>query len=251
MIKRALFALLVAVILLAAIIGVEVFAALRREYLPTEPALDVKGEFGSASDPQLRFAVLGDSTSVGVGVDSHEHAYPYLLAQWLAERDRHVVLRTFGVSGARVENVLAEQVAQAEEFDPDLVFVGIGANDVTHATSLGDIRRDIGIVLDRLLATGATVVLAGAPDMRADAWLEPLRSIAGWQGRRVTSAIEAEGRARGVTIVPLAKETAPFFEAEPELANSADEFHPGRAGYRRWAEVIYPYLERALAESDD
>lgn len=246
--RRTLLVLAVAVIVMIAGIGVEILLALRRDYLPTEPVLDVRGEFGGPSDPQLRFAVLGDSTSVGVGVDSHELAYPYLLADRLADRGRRVVLRTFGVSGARVDDILREQVAQAEQFDPDLVFVGIGANDVTHVTSLNEIRRDIGVVIDRLLATGATVVVAGPPDMRADAWHEPLRSIAGWQGRRVAAAIEAEGEARGVATVPLAKQTGPFFQAEPDLAFSADAFHPGRAGYERWADAIYPYLEHALAE---
>lgn len=220
--------------------------ALRRDYLPTEPALDVRGELGDPDDPELRFAVLGDSTSVGVGVDSHVHAYPYLLAERLAEGGRHVVLETFGVSGARAAGMRAEQYPRAQDFRPDLVFIGIGANDVTHLTSLDDVQRDVGVVIDGFLELGATVVVAGAPDMRADAWFEPLRSLAGWQGRRVAAAVEAAAAERGVPAVPLAVETGPFFEAEPDLAYSSDLFHPGRGGYGKWAEVIYPYLEKAL-----
>lgn len=220
--------------------------AVRRDYLPTEPVLDVRGEFGDPGDPELRFAVLGDSTSAGVGVDTHAHAYPYLLAERLAGGGRFVVLETFGISGARAEGVRTEQLPRALDFRPDLVFIGIGANDVTHLTPLDEVERDVGATIDELLELGATVVVAGAPDMRADAWFEPLRSLAGWRGRRVAAAVEVAAAERSVTAVPLAKETGPFFEAEPGLAYSSDLFHPGRGGYAKWAEVIHPFLERAL-----
>ena len=238
-----------AVVLFAAVVAVEVWLALRREYLPTDRPLELRGVFGDAAAPRLSFVVLGDSTAAGIGVEDAADTYPTLLAERLAtETDRRVELWAFGVSGARVADVASEQVSKAVERDPDLVFVGIGANDVTHLTSLSDVRAGIQRIIRELKATGATVVVAGAPDMRATAWHQPLRWLAGRRGNQVTGAIEDVARAEGVAVVELAKETGPFFEQDPAAHFSEDEFHPGPLGYRRWADAIFPVLLEALED---
>lgn len=218
---------------------------MHRDFLPTSPALEVGGTFGPASGEPLTFVVMGDSTAAGVGAGDAEHAYPTLLAQRLAAKGRRVRLVDLGVSGARVADVL-ERAGAAVNAQPDLLFVGIGANDATHLTSLASIRRDMAELLDRVAAGGARVVVAGAPDMRAAAFLEPLRSIVGWRGRSVAAAIEEVARSKGVAVVPLAEKTAPFFVEDPDRYYSSDDFHPSAAGYARWADAIYPVLESAL-----
>lgn len=230
-------------------IAVEVWLALRREYLPTDRPLELRGAFGDGDGRALRFVVLGDSTAAGIGVEDAADAYPTLLAQRLAAAtDRRVELAAFGVSGARVADVADEQVPKAVALGPDLVFVGIGANDVTHLTSLGDVRARMERVLRELKATGATVVVAGPPDMRATAWHQPLRWLAGKRGTQVAGAIEEVARAEDVRVVQLAEEAGPFFEADPDAHFSSDDFHPGPLGYRRWADAIFPVLLDALED---
>ncbi|CAN5575063.1 hypothetical protein BH24ACT26_BH24ACT26_19080 [soil metagenome] len=238
-------ALAAAAFAVAVMVAAEIVIALRREYLPSTPVMEIGGTFGRAGDPEVGLVVLGDSTASGVGAGSPANAYPTLLARRLADTGRRVTLHAFGESGARVTDVLNDQVDRAVALSPDLVFVGIGANDATHVTPLDDVRRDMGLVLDRLLSSGAGVVVAGAPDMRAEAFLEPLRSLAGWRGQAVTAAIQDAARARGVTVVPLAEETWRYFEQDPDEHNSADDFHPGPRGYERWADAISPRLEAA------
>ncbi len=190
--------------------------------------------------------MLGDSTAAGLGAGGAEHAYATVLSERLGERGWKVDLLAHGESGARVKDVLVEQTPIAESAEADLVFVGIGANDATHFTSLDSIRENMSVTLDRLLATGATVVVAGPPDMRADAWLEPLRSIVGWRGRQVAAAIEEVAMKRGVRVVPLAELAGPYFASNPEDAYASDDFHPGPGGYRAWADAIFPVLLAAL-----
>ncbi len=221
--------------------------ALNRQYLPTEPALELGGTFGPRDGSPLKFVVLGDSTAAGLGAGSAEDAYATVVAERLAEKGRRVELVALGISGARVATVLERQLPLAIDEDPDLVFVGIGANDVTHLTRLDDIERDMERMLDVLTRTGATVVVAGAPDMRAHAWHEPLRSLAGWRGRQVTDRIEGVARRRGLHVVELAEETGRLFTGRPEDFYSPDDFHPGPLGYRAWADAIYPVLEDALS----
>lgn len=232
----------------AGVLGVEIYLALNRDYLPTSPALEIGGVFGPASGEHVKLVVLGDSTAAGVGAGDAARAYPTLLAERLAAGGpRRVTLVALGMSGARVRDVLEDQVPRAVAERPDVVFVGIGANDVTHLTPLDDVRYDMRAIIDALTErTKATVVVAGAPDMRAAAFLEPLRSIVGWRGRRVTSVIEEAARAAGVAVVPLAERTAGFFVEDPDEHYSADDFHPSAAGYERWADAIAPVLEEAV-----
>lgn len=208
--------------------------------------MQLGGNFGPPDGKPLRFVVLGDSTAAGLGAGSPEHAYATVLSERLGNDGYRVELIAFGVSGARTRDVAEEQVSLAVDANPDLVFVGIGANDSTHLTSLSDVERYMDQALTELRRSGATIVVAGPPDMRAHAWLEPLRSIVGWRGRQVAARIEAVARSHGVATVPLAEQAGPYFAAKPEEAYGADDFHPGPGGYRAWADAIYPVLVDAL-----
>ena len=230
----------------AVLLGAEIYLAYTREYLPTAPALELGGTFGEPDARPLRFTVLGDSTAAGLGAGSPDRAYASVLSRRLAKRDWRVELTAFGVSGARVHDLLVDQVPKAIASEPDLVFVGIGANDVSHVTPISRVQEDMGRTLDALMATGAVVVVAGPPDMRAAAWLEPLRSLAGWRGRQVAAAIKEVALERGVPVVPLAEKAAPYFASDPEDAYASDMFHPGPGGYRAWADAIFPVLIDAL-----
>lgn len=243
MLKRVVTVLAGALAALVVMVGAEIWLALRREYLPTEPALSIEGTYGEG--PDLRFVVLGDSTAAGLGTDE-ENSYPTVLAQRLAEDGFRVHMTSLGVSGARVNDVLEEQLPKVLELKPDLVFIGIGANDATHLTRLSSIESDMRDVLEALLDADMRVVVAGAPDMRAEAFYEPLRSIAGWRGARVTDTIEDVALSLDVPVVPLAELTGRFFDEDPEAHYASDEFHPNALGYRRWADAIYPYLAEAV-----
>jgi len=232
-----------------ATLALEVVMALRRDYIRTAPAAEIGGTFGppnGAYGRPLRFAVLGDSTAAGLGAGSADRSYPVLLARRLGDAGFRVELIDLGVSGARTADVAATQAPRAAAAHPDLVLVAIGGNDVTHLTHLAAVRHDMRAALATLGTTRARVVVTGVPDMRAHAFLEPLRSIAGWRGRIVSRAIEAVAHDQGVGFVPLAERTGHFFAEDPAGNFSSDLFHPGPGGYRRWADAIYPELARAL-----
>jgi lysophospholipase L1-like esterase len=248
LIRRLAGGFLAALGSIAMLIVVELALAVRREYLPTEPAMELGGVFGPPDGRPLRFTVLGDSTAAGLGASSPEAAYPTLLARRLASDGFRVELFALGVSGARVEQALYVQAPRAVAHRPDLVFVGIGANDAIHLTPVARVRRNMRELIRHMKLTGAAVVVAGAPDMRAAAWHQPLRWLAGWRGRRVTAAVRAAADVEGVAVVPLAELAGPYFASGGVDAYGGDDLHPGDGGYRAWADAIYPYLDEALRE---
>ena len=155
-------------------------------------------------------------------------------------------MTSLGISGARVADLLSDQVPRAVDMDPDLVFVGIGANDVTHVTPLDEVRAGNGRSDRSSESNRCDRRRLGRPGHASGRVLQPLRSVAGWRGSAVTGAIEEAAAIEDVIVVPLAAETYRFFAADPEAHNSSDDFHPSSFGYARWATAIYPYLQQAL-----
>lgn len=220
--------------------------AYTRDYPLNDPEQPIKGEFGDPSLPRLRFVVLGDSTSVGVGT-TPENSYPWLLAKALSDKF-HVELEVVGKGGAVTADVADNQVDKALALDPDLVLVEIGANDTTHVTPLSRVQSKIAEALDRLEESGAAVVVAGPPNMGTSPTMpQPLRTISGWRGNAVGRRIEQEARKRDIPYIDLAGGTRDEFRDDPEKYYSVDWFHPGAGGYKLWAEVMLPTV-RAEAE---
>ncbi len=253
MIRRILTVLKLGALIIggfALLIAAEVLLIFRRDFPLTDPDGPVRGEFGDKSLPRLRFVVLGDSTSVGVGT-TPDKSFPWLLATRLSERF-HVILEVVGAGGATVRHLADEQVPKAVEFQPDLILVEVGANDTTHVTPPWTVRSKISESLDRLMATGVPLVVAGPPDMGAIPFmLQPLKALAGLQSDTVAGIIESEAKKRGLPYVNL-QEGIRRQELPPGFRYySSDEFHPGEGGYGLWAKVMYPaVLDAALAATD-
>ena len=227
------------------LLGIEVFLAFRRNYFVDGPAEPIVGSFGNPSLPPLRFVVVGDSTSVGVGAQPHE-SYPWIIAERLGKKFA-VELHVVGVSGARIADAARDQVPAAIALKPDLVLIEIGANDATHLTSSKTVRTKMKQMLDDFHRAKIAVVVAGPPNMGTTrAFAEPLRTLSRWSGAKVQRAIERVVIPRGVPYVDLAAGTGPAFDAEPARYYSSDLFHPSAEGYALWAEVIYSVLLKRI-----
>jgi len=102
---------------------------------------------------------FGDSLTAGLGV-SPEESYPARLQEKLLLAGYRYRVINAGVSGdttaggvRRVEWVLKSK--------PDIVIVELGANDGLRGLSLIETRANIERIIQRLLAGGAKVILAG------------------------------------------------------------------------------------------
>jgi lysophospholipase L1-like esterase len=243
-------AFLLAGLLTATAVEVELLRRRVRPDLPPPPGMT--GPFGRAGDRPLLFAVAGDSTAAGVGAGTIDLAYPSLLAAGLAATGRRVELLNLGVSGARVRDVLRDQVPAIERARPGLVLFAASANDVMRATPLPRLRREVDETLARLKATGAVVVMAGGPYMHGPVFrLQPLRTLITWRSYAVNRVLRSAGAAAGVPVVPVAELTWLGFTGDPDRNYSEDRFHPSADGYAMWARVLLPALTGALGRSAD
>ena len=205
--------------------------------------------FRPGADP-TRVAWLGDSTSTGVGTDDVELSMAYRVSAAVTEGP--ATLTIVGVSGAQVHEVVDEQVPElVDEMGddlPDLVFVSIGANDVTALTRLPTFRSRYASLVAELdeAAPGAEVVLVGIPDMgTAPRIPAPLRQLTGLRASQLDDAIRDLARERGLHHVDLAGRTSRTFSSDPERYFSADDFHPSPDGHRVWADAVVDSIREA------
>jgi lysophospholipase L1-like esterase len=240
----------------AGVAAVQFMRLRRMEFLPGHPGFYVNNVVEPSqpapTTPRLRFVVLGDSTTAGVGVERAEDSLPYLIAQRVADAESmpvHVV--SYGWAGARVADLVRQQLPRALEpirasetkpFLPgaDLVAVVVGSNDATHNTPPGRFRADLRTVLEgiRAAAPNARVVLAGIPAFRgALRGMEPLIFIADQYARLLRPVARAEAGRADAAYADLARDVPERIRGRTDVLSS-DQFHPSVVGYTAWADVI-------------
>jgi lysophospholipase L1-like esterase len=221
-----------AVVGAAVVLAVEIQLARGGTRLPDlDLVLDRPGE-------GRRVVWLGDSTAAGVGASGSAGALPSQVADGLAATSVAVL----AVSGARVADVLDDQVPKVAGLGPDLILISVGANDTIHLTGRGTFRETYERVV-RALPDGVPVVLLGVPDMGAiPRFAQPLRAVAGWRGRNVDAEVRRVADNTGAVYVDIAGPTGPPFRRHPGRYFAADDFHPSDAGYGLWAAAVLKVL---------
>jgi lysophospholipase L1-like esterase len=204
------------------------------------------GLYGRGRGRPLVFAVLGDSSAVGLGVERASETPGVLLAAALAElSERPVRMVGVAVSGAESRD-LAAQVEKALAEHPDVALIMIGANDVTTRTKPEVSVRHLGDAVRRLTESGCQVVVGTCPDLGTIRPIsQPLRLLARRWSRQLAAAqtitvVEAGGRT-----VSLGSLLGPVFASDHSLF-SADGFHPSAAGYAAAAAALLPSLADAV-----
>ncbi|MEV4221807.1 SGNH/GDSL hydrolase family protein [Nonomuraea sp. NPDC049725] len=205
------------------------------------------GDYGDFPGEPLKLAMLGDSTSVGLGLTDPGKTPGVLIACGLAAvAERPVRLRVVGKSGAASAE-LAEQVDAALELRPDVAVIFVGANDVITQTSPATAVRHLTKAVRRLREAGAEVVVGTCPDLGT---VRPIAQPLRWVARRWSRQIAA---AQTVGVVDAGGRTVAFadllgeeFHANPGEMFGPDRFHPSDRGYAQAAYAVLPSVCAAL-----
>ncbi|MFC9398383.1 SGNH/GDSL hydrolase family protein [Streptomyces sp. NPDC057027] len=201
----------------------------------------------AAEDP-VRFVVLGDSFSEGVGdrVGGAWRGWAALLAEGLAAEGRGTALLNLAVSGALSADVADGQAARALAFRPHLASVVVGVNDTLRRTfDIALLARCLDRVCADLDALGAVLLTACLPDPGRMLGLPPplARPLARRQ-RSVNAVVHALSARYGAVHLHLAE---PGWTEDRALW-SADRLHPGERGHRAVAAGFHELLAaRGLA----
>ncbi len=196
--------------------------------------------------PIQHYIALGDSLSEGYsdwGRADRSIGFAAVLARLLREQMHDLEFSNFGLSGARVSDVLRGQVDRAVALTPDLLTVVVGANDIS-GTALEQFRQDYGDLVARLRSrTSAVVVVATIPDVvhLVPQQYSSFRPALVSRIREFNRAIADTVAAHGVLLVDLASSR----EVEDPRNLSGDGLHPNARGYLAMARIFVETLNGA------
>lgn len=227
-------------------------------HVDVDDALPVDGWYGThRSGEPIVLGVMGDSLACGKGASTPERSVAALLARKLSEHeDRPVRLYNVARSGGSTRHLELQARALADRLDPgehcDVVYVSVGAIDVSNSVTWGVARADLRTCLHDLTRTGARVVVS-MPDRASGATSfdgRPLLSAFCDSLMRRRAAKQSEFlewfatagyhvRAADVSEVTRA------FAADP-ATTSDDLVHPSDSGQEVIAAAMFPQLSAAL-----
>lgn len=214
----------------------------------------------STSIGSLRYVSLGDSSGVGIGAGG-DGGYPARLARRLRALGVDVQHTNEAESGATSDDVVRSQLGWTQRLGTtiangvDVVTLGIGGNDLWRLVSPSRFGDNLEAVASAVAPTGAVLVVSNVIDMS----LAPAASLAERtlgigramirarvveMNREVSALADDHDHVRVVDLYSFSQREIP---SHPHYFAS-DGFHPSSAGYDRWAELMWPELER-LAQS--
>jgi len=191
------------------------------------------------------YVALGDSLSSGVGTDTYNESYPYLLATQLSLESKQVSLIDYSVPGARTLGLLNGLLPSAISENPDIVTLLIGVNDVHNKISETEFEKEYAQILQRLAQeTKARVYAINIPYIGSKSLiLFPHNYVFDIRTKRFNKIIKKLSEEFKIQYIDLYTPTESLFKQDgPHY--SRDLFHPSAVGYKIWAEIIYDGINK-------
>jgi lysophospholipase L1-like esterase len=194
--------------------------------------------------PTLRYVALGDSYTIGTSVAEDER-WPN---QLVAVEPRLELVANLGVNGYATRDVIELELPQLADLEPEFVTLLIGVNDVVQRVPAPLYRRNLGQILDGLLArVGPGRILAiTTPDYTVTPsgteYGDPVRQAAAVRANNAVLEELAGGRlVRVVDIHDLSLKAA-----EDRSLVASDGLHPSPQQYVLWLSRIFPAVHQML-----
>lgn len=124
--------------------------------------------------PWRRYVALGDSFTEGIGDPvSEKPGYHRGWADRVAEElarltpdGERFAYANLAVRGKLLDQIAADQIDPALELQPDLVSICAGGNDILRRADPDEVAVRLDTAVERLAATGATILLFNATDVK-------------------------------------------------------------------------------------
>ena len=185
-----------------------------------------------------RFLALGDSFTIGTGT-TPDRSFPAVLARTWTERGRTVVLSNPAVNGYTTGDLIREELPLVASFQPTLVTLLIGANDIVRGSKEDHYRRQLRFIHEGLDAdaSDARVIALPQPDWSlspAGSGYGDVAAIARTIERFNEIARDEAGRA-GALWVDLFRLMR---EQGRKKMFASDGLHPSAEAYAEWARAL-------------
>jgi lysophospholipase L1-like esterase len=199
----------------------------------------------------LRYLALGDSYTIGEGVDAAQR-WPAQLARELRAGGVDIGEPRIIATTGWTTDELAAAIAAAQPLGHfDLVTLGIGVNDQYRGRSVAEYRAQLTSLLDTATALAGghaeRLMMLSIPDWGVTRFARDERRDAAAIGHEIDAfneAARAMCEARRIAFVDITPASRDGGEAEAMLVH--DGLHPSGAMYARWVDAALPVAHRLL-----
>ena len=194
----------------------------------------------------IRYVALGDSYTIGTGLDDESHNFPSLLARKLRENSGiEVALVNLGVNGYTTTDLIREELPVARGLRPELVSILVGANDLVQGSDEATYRTRLRAIYDALGSMGlppGRVLALSIPDFSGLPGAAPFGPARELRSRidAFNRVAQSEAASRGFRYVDITAISREAGDTAGWLA--ADELHPGPAQHRAIADQLWTFL---------
>ena len=191
----------------------------------------------------IRYLALGDSYTIGTGLEDAAQNFPSLLARTLTqERGVEVALVNLGVNGYTTMDLIREELPVARSARPELVTILIGANDIVQGSDEAAYRARLTQIYEAVTSIGVPVgrVMAiSIPDFSPLPGAAPFGSPAHLRARidAFNEIARAEAVTRGFLYADVTAISREKKQGNDWLAS--DGLHPGPAQHRAFADHLW------------
>jgi lysophospholipase L1-like esterase len=200
----------------------------------------------------IRYVALGDSYTIGTGLEDESQNFPTLLARRIIdETGVDVALANLGVNGYTTTDLIREELPVARRIRPGLVTVLIGANDVVQRSSEPTYQSRLAEIYDALLALdlpSMRVLAVSTPDFSALPGAAPFGTLRDLRARidAFNRIAQSEAADRGFQYADISAISREDGRGRDWLA--ADGLHPGPAQHRAIADQLWTLLAPVIKE---
>lgn len=197
----------------------------------------------------IRYVALGDSYTIGTGLEDESQNFPSLLAKRLTdEAGIDVPLVNLGVNGYTTADLIRDELPVAADLRPGLVTILIGANDVVQRSTEAAYRSRLAEIYDAIAGLGvppAKTAAISTPDFSHLPGARPFGTAGDLRSRidAFNRIAQTEAAARGFHYADISAITREVKRGRDWLA--ADGLHPGPAQHRAIADQLWPIFATA------
>lgn len=173
------------------------------------------------------YIALGDSSAQGIGASSPLQGYVGQFAKQIeAKEGKRVQIINLSKSGARIDNVITQQLPELKKYNPDIITISIGANDVNDEIEEEELAKRLtklaSLLPPKTLFADVAYFHLGKKEIVAKSSQELVQKLS-----------------QRYDLVPV-----PLYEVtrkhHPEAGQySFDNFHPNDKGYTFWVEAFW------------